>query len=153
MGWYQFDDDSAFSVRVVGISGHGRGESCRPAGLAMSDKVEGILSAVCRSAKDVPGCRTGAFMFDFFSGGAVAGRGDVTLLGVVHHYAVCVEAPSQRADRALHAFGPGARQAHEADTEFGLIINFVKDANPKNRARASMARYCITCIAGQATAR
>src|ERR1043165_3802979 len=29
---YQFDDDSAFRVRIVGISGHGRGESCRPAG-------------------------------------------------------------------------------------------------------------------------
>jgi len=28
--WCQFDDDSAFRVRVVGISGHGRGESSRP---------------------------------------------------------------------------------------------------------------------------
>ena len=35
--WCQFDDDSAFRVRVVGISGHGRGESSRP-GLEISDK-------------------------------------------------------------------------------------------------------------------
>ena len=35
--WCQFDDDSAFRVRVVGISGHGRGDLPGP-GLAISDK-------------------------------------------------------------------------------------------------------------------
>ena len=36
-GRCQFDDDSAFRVRVVGISGHGRGDLPGP-GLAISDK-------------------------------------------------------------------------------------------------------------------
>jgi hypothetical protein len=35
--WGQFDDDSAFRVRVVAISGHGRGDLPGP-GPAISDK-------------------------------------------------------------------------------------------------------------------
>src|SRR5260370_40395220 len=36
---------------------------------------------------------------------------NVALLRVIHHHAVCIEAPSQSADRSLHALDPATRKA------------------------------------------
>src|SRR5208282_569155 len=45
-----------------------------------------------------------------FAGGAPR-RGDVALLRVIHHHSVCVEAPTQSANGALHALDPASREA------------------------------------------
>jgi len=105
--WCQFDDDSAFRVRVVGISGHGRADLPGP-GLAISDKgglcrvfspaepifvVQATVVGTARQNISMVGCCRLPF--------GTASRSVRVLLKVPYLHSVPVVVPASRSEGAL----------------------------------------------------